>query len=51
MYQKESLKNSIEIYPFAKRKSHQTILVPIVPNRLSEKIEQQWFENEKDEKL
>ena len=44
VYSIENLKDSLEIYPFTKRKSHQTILVPIVPLRLSEKLEKDWLE-------
>ncbi len=39
-------KESLEIYPFSKRKSNQTILVPIVPQRLSEKLEQELLSQE-----
>ncbi len=44
VYANENLKDSLEIYPFTKRKSHQTILVPIIPQRLSEKLEKEWLE-------
>jgi len=43
---REMMKDSLEIYPFAKRKSHETILVPILPKRLSEKLEQVRLEQE-----
>ncbi|MFC7358268.1 methylmalonyl-CoA mutase subunit beta [Jejudonia soesokkakensis] len=40
------MKHELELYPFVKIKNHKTLLAPIVPVRLSEKIEKERIENE-----
>lgn len=43
----EKMKKNIELYPFVKKKSHATILQPVIVKRLAEKLEQQRLELEK----
>lgn len=43
----DSMKNDLECYPFLKRNKRKTLIEPIIPHRLSEKIEKERLENEK----
>lgn len=42
----DRMKNNLELYPFIKHKPRKTILEPIIPRRLSEKIEQERLQSE-----
>lgn len=42
----EKLKDEIEIFPFMKKKKHQTEIVPVLPKRLAEKIEEERLNQE-----
>jgi len=41
------MKNNLELYPFIKKKSGQTILSPLIAKRLAEKLEEQRLKKEK----
>ena len=43
----DKMKNDIERYPFLKRNKRKTLIEPIIPHRLSEKIEKERLDNEK----
>lgn len=43
---KDRMKQTIELYPFLKQKSGKTLIAPIVPRRLAEKIEQERLSHE-----
>ena len=42
----DKMKSEVEIYPFVKTKSRQTVIAPIIPKRLAEKIEQERISQE-----
>lgn len=42
----DKMKSDIEIYPFVKTKSRQTIIEPIIPKRLAENLEQERIDKE-----
>ena len=42
----DRMKDDLELYPFVKINKRKTIIEPIIPNRLSEKLEQQRLKNE-----
>jgi len=42
----DKMKSDIEIYPFVKTKSRQTIIEPIIPKRLAENLEQERIDQE-----
>jgi len=42
----DKMKDDLELYPFVKTNSRKTIIEPIIPNRLAEKLEQQRLKNE-----
>ncbi|MEZ4858160.1 MAG: methylmalonyl-CoA mutase subunit beta [Flavobacteriaceae bacterium] len=44
----ESMSQNLELYPFVKTKARKTIIVPIIPKRLSENIEKERLQNEKN---
>ncbi len=44
--QDEKMKDAIEIFPFMKKKKHQTDIVPILPKRLAERIEEERLNQE-----
>ncbi|MEE9349629.1 MAG: methylmalonyl-CoA mutase subunit beta [Flavobacteriaceae bacterium] len=43
----DAMKNDMELYPFIKTKTRQTIIKPIIPKRLAEQMEQERLKNEK----
>ena len=43
---KDSMKETIELFPFVKIKSRKTRIQPIIVRRLAEKLEQERLENE-----
>lgn len=43
----DQMKNDLELYPFSKIKSRQTLIKPLIAKRLSEKLEKERLENEK----
>lgn len=45
--EKDSMKSNLERYPFLKRNKRKTLIEPIIPIRLSEKIEKERLDNEK----
>ena len=42
----DKMKSDLEIYPFTKQNARKTLLEPIIPKRISEKIEQQRLKDE-----
>ena len=42
----DKMKSEVEIYPFVKTKSRQTVIAPIILKRLAEKIEQERISQE-----
>jgi len=44
--EQDNLKNEIEVSPFSEKKSRQTLIIPITPKRLAEKLEQQRLKDE-----
>tara|TARA_R110001583_G_scaffold43034_2_gene136812 strand:+ start:2352 stop:3665 length:1314 start_codon:yes stop_codon:yes gene_type:complete len=42
----DTLKSDLSNNPFKEKKSHKTLIIPIIPNRLSEKLEQKKWRNE-----
>ena len=42
----DKMKDDLELYPFLKTNKRKTIIEPIIPNRLAEKLEQQRLKNE-----
>lgn len=42
----DTMKHELELYPFVKTKNHKTLLAPIIPVRLSEKIEKERLDHE-----
>lgn len=44
--EKESIKSELQINPFAKKKAYKTLIAPITPKRLTEKLEQKRLKNE-----
>jgi methylmalonyl-CoA mutase len=45
-YENHITESSIELIPSLKRKKHKTLIIPIIPTRLSEKLEQKRFSDE-----
>ena len=43
---KDQMKNELELYPFVKTNKRKTLIEPIIPKRLAEKLEQQRLKNE-----
>jgi len=43
---KDKLKGDIELYPFVKNKPRKTVIIPIIPKRLAEKVEQDRLDQE-----
>jgi len=43
---KDKLKGDIELYPFVKNKPRKTVIVPIIPKRLAENLEQERLDQE-----
>ena len=43
---KDIMKDELELYPFVKTKPRQTVIVPIIPRRLAEKLEQERIDQE-----
>jgi methylmalonyl-CoA mutase len=43
---KDQMKNDLELYPFVKQNPRKTLVVPIIPRRLAEAIEQNRLEKE-----
>jgi len=43
---KEKMQDELELFPFTKRQSSQTIIPPIVPKRLAEKMEKERLDTE-----
>ena len=42
----DRMKDELELYPFVKTKPRQTVIVPIIPKRLAEKLEQERIDQE-----
>ncbi|NNC69421.1 MAG: methylmalonyl-CoA mutase, partial [Flavobacteriaceae bacterium] len=42
----DKMKEELEIYPFVQKKPRKTLIQPIIPKRLAEKIEQDRLEKE-----
>lgn len=42
----DKMKENMELYPFVKTNKRKTLIEPIIPNRLAEKLEQQRLKNE-----
>jgi len=42
----DRMKDELELYPFVKNKPRQTVIVPIIPKRLAEKLEQERIDQE-----
>ncbi|MEN8187855.1 MAG: methylmalonyl-CoA mutase family protein, partial [Bacteroidota bacterium] len=42
----DKMEDELEIYPFVNKKKHQTAIQPIIPKRLSEKLEKERMEKE-----
>lgn len=42
----ETVKNTLELYPFVKTKPRKTLIVPIIPRRLAESMEQERLKGE-----
>ncbi|MDP3314429.1 methylmalonyl-CoA mutase subunit beta [Lutibacter sp.] len=42
----DNMKHHLEVNPFIERKSRKTLIIPILPKRLSEKLEQKRLKNE-----
>ncbi|MDY0781397.1 methylmalonyl-CoA mutase subunit beta [Tenacibaculum sp. IB213877] len=40
------MKNDLELFPFVRPRTEKTIILPIIPRRLAEKLEQERLENE-----
>ncbi len=45
----DRMAHELELYPFVKNKPRKTLITPIIPKRLAEKMEQQRLETEKPE--
>ncbi len=43
----DKMKDSLELYPFLKTKPRKTIVIPIIPTRLAESVEQERLKSEK----
>lgn len=44
--EKDTMKDYLKVNPFVERKSHKTLIIPIIPKRLAEKLEQKRLKNE-----
>jgi methylmalonyl-CoA mutase len=42
----DKMKNDLELYPFIKTKPRKTIIKPLIPKRLAEKLEQKRLKEE-----
>ncbi|SCY96833.1 methylmalonyl-CoA mutase subunit beta [Flavobacterium caeni] len=45
----DRMAHDLELYPFVKNKPRKTLITPIIPKRLAEKIEQERLEHEKNQ--
>ena len=44
--EQDKIKKEIEINPFTEKRAHKTLIIPIIPKRLSEKLEQKRLKDE-----
>lgn len=44
--EEDRMKDYLKVNPFVERKSHKTLIIPIIPKRLAEKLEQKRLKNE-----